>query len=962
MVADTEQGDDVLSFAQKAFQEVTNGPTLKNTETPAMTAAQVLASDSVYRGWVADAVQMSDRLGIDAASMFVNGKHIYVNGDHTQSLVREMHEVQQTFAALLRAGKINKSMDLYDYALSQPGVFHRRNRYVFVNDDSNPLKMIDLTLGDEDAWNEQLFIEKYAEPTAQDATLFVVANFDTLEGVKQAMDAIEAVQEQPNDKDDLRVALIHNGATYAPTGSPRTSLGQFISLLIPCHTAPRIAFWRDLLSGILEGSDFTTAIEAAVRADPEIAWITKEVPEQCKPSQFQHAMRERNAFLRDTLKAKPYETYMILNGRVVGPLKDRFSVADIQTLVSYELQTRLKNVAKRAQDAVNVVSADMISVNNTSPEEEPWFHFQVILDPLSEVAQKWAPMIEVLSKLDRVQIEVLFLPQAVVNKPPKRFYRYVLDAELKFDPIDGQLIPPSATFHGMPESSLLTLGVDVMPAWVVTSKSCIHDMDNLKLESLSGAARQEGVEADFELQHILVEGFARDISLRAPPKGAQFLLGTKTEPHVVDTLVMANMGYFQLKGNPGVWDMSLRPGRTQDIFDIESIGADGWLTGGVKDDKRDVIINNLEGLVLYPRLVRKPGMESANVQDEPTGESGLWNSIKSSIKNLAGKKEVGKKKKAEINIFSVASGHLYERFLSIMILSVMRNTDSRVKFWFIENFLSPSFKDFIPHMAKKYDFDYELVTYKWPHWLRAQTEKQRIIWAYKILFLDVLFPLDLDKVIFVDADQIVRTDMKELVDLDLHGAPYGYTPMCNDRKEMEGFRFWNQGYWKDHLRGKPYHISALYVVDLVRFRQLQAGDQLRNHYHALSSDPNSLANLDQDLPNNMQDRVPIFSLPKEWLWCETWCGDDGLKKAKTIDLCNNPMTKEPKLDRARRQIKEWEEYDDEATQFARDVAGKIRDQRAAAKQTDREKTDQEQERRPASTGHHAEDIPRRDEL
>jgi len=60
---------------------------------------------------------------------------------------------------------------------------------------------------------------------------------------------------------------------------------------------------------------------------------------------------------------------------------------------------------------------------------------------------------------------------------------------------------------------------------------------------------------------------------------------------------------------------------------------------------------------------------------------------------------------------------------------------------------------------------------------RAQTEKQRIIWAYKILFLDVLFPMDLKKVIFVDADQIVRTDLKELVELDLHGAPYGYTPM-----------------------------------------------------------------------------------------------------------------------------------------------------------------------------------------
>lgn len=129
--------------------------------------------------------------------------------------------------------------------------------------------------------------------------------------------------------------------------------------------------------------------------------------------------------------------------------------------------------------------------------------------------------------------------------------------------------------------------------------------------------------------------------------------------------------------------------------------------------------------------------------------------------------------------------------------------------------------------------------------------------------------------------------MKELVDLDLKGAPYGYTPMCQDRKEMEGFRFWNQGYWKDHLREKPYHISALYVIDLVRFRQMQAGDRLRNHYQQLSRDPGSLANLDQDLPNNMQNEVPIFSLPQEWLWCETWCGDEGLAKAKTIDLVSS---------------------------------------------------------------------------
>ncbi|KAK5248350.1 killer toxin resistant protein [Cryomyces antarcticus] len=51
--------------------------------------------------------------------------------------------------------------------------------------------------------------------------------------------------------------------------------------------------------------------------------------------------------------------------------------------------------------------------------------------------------------------------------------------------------------------------------------------------------------------------------------------------------------------------------------------------------------------------------------------------------------------------------------------------------------------------------------------------------------------------------------MYELVTHDLKGAPYGFTPMCDSRTEMEGFRFWKQGYWKNFLRGLPYHISAL---------------------------------------------------------------------------------------------------------------------------------------------------------
>lgn len=151
--------------------------------------------------------------------------------------------------------------------------------------------------------------------------------------------------------------------------------------------------------------------------------------------------------------------------------------------------------------------------------------------------------------------------------------------------------------------------------------------------------------------------------------------------------------------------------------------------------------------------------------------------------------------------------------------------------------------------------------------------------------------------------------MKELNELDLNGAPYAYTPFCDSRTEMEGFRFWKQGYWRSHLMGRRYHISALYVVDLKRFRKIAAGDRLRGQYQALSQDPNSLSNLDQDLPNNMIHQVAIKSLPDEWLWCQTWCSDKSFKKAKVIDLCNNPQTKEAKLTAAERIVPEWKNYD-----------------------------------------------------
>lgn len=646
-----------------------------------------------------------------------------------------------------------------------------------------------------------------------------------------------------------------------------------------------------------------------------------------------------------------------LNGRLLAPIEQHLTCADLESLLEFERRERIAPVTTaitalaledRFSDVLNLAKVTSLvarSLKSDLPEglreaaplirmdrfkiwndthtsiklansDDPTIQIVAVVDPASEIVQQWVPILQTLSQLNGVSVRIFLNPKdRLTELPVKRFFRQVISAEPSFD-ADGALVSPQASFTKIPKDTLFNLGMVVPPSWLVAPKHSIHDLDNIKLASLSDG---DNIDAIYELEHILIEGHARDLTNGPPPRGVQLLLGTEQDPHFTDTIVMSNLGYFQFKANPGYWQISLKPGRSSKIFNIDSVGSHGY-SAQAGDETTSVALLSFQGLTLFPRLSRKPGMEEEDVL-EASGLGGAMDflskgaSFASSALSSLGLKKPSTN--ADINIFSVASGHLYERMLNIMMVSVMKHTKHSVKFWFIEQFLSPSFKTTLPSLAEHYGFDYEMVTYKWPHWLRAQKEKQREIWGYKILFLDVLFPLDLDKVIFVDADQIVRTDMMELNKVDLKGAPYGFTPMCDSRTEMEGFRFWKQGYWDTYLRGKPYHISALYVVDLKRFRQLAAGDRLRQQYQALSADPASLSNLDQDLPNHMQHNLPIHSLPQEWLWCETWCSDESLAKAKTIDLCNNPQTKEPKLDRARRQVPEWTEYDEE-------IAGVIR--------------------------------------
>ena len=170
-------------------------------------------------------------------------------------------------------------------------------------------------------------------------------------------------------------------------------------------------------------------------------------------------------------------------------------------------------------------------------------------------------------------------------------------------------IAPPVTFFDLPASPIFTLGLDIPPAWIVSPKTSPLDLDNLLISSLSGPTS-----ILFELKQLLIEGHAREAS-NAPPRGLQLHL-TQRGLEVSDTLVMANLGYLQFKVTPGVYDLSIRPGRGQEVFELESVGNDGWDSLGVNVTGTEVTLTSFEGMTILPRFVRRPGMETADVLTE----------------------------------------------------------------------------------------------------------------------------------------------------------------------------------------------------------------------------------------------------------------------------------------------------------------------------------------------------------
>ena len=304
----------------------------------------------------------------------------------------------------------------------------------------------------------------------------------------------------------------------------------------------------------------------------------------------------------------------------------------------------------------------------------------------------------------------MIAPRIVVQNdfPISSYYRFVADPSALFNSK-----PPNALFENLPTNHVLTLRMDVPEIWDVQQSKAAHDADNLRCDDprrgcgdyadMIYGVRTTGIEKatiEYGLKSLLFFGQCYDVSKNTPPNGLQLTLNRarSSDIHIksvaeflsdgsqsmsnqlqwfaskdsTDTLVMKTVGYWQLRANPGVWDLRLASkSRGADIFDmvegtITRSGRIQLAKNSTRTNSKTLVMKDFTNQGSLLLVKRKKGFEDASLFDEKD--------------NLHVKQA-----NETVHVFSLATGHAYERLLKIMMLSVTKRTSSPVKFWLFEN-------------------------------------------------------------------------------------------------------------------------------------------------------------------------------------------------------------------------------------------------------------------------------------
>ncbi|XP_068864420.1 UDP-glucose:glycoprotein glucosyltransferase 2 isoform X6 [Aphelocoma coerulescens] len=609
--------------------------------------------------------------------------------------LQRIFDATGSFQRAVFMGLLDDHVNAVDFLMDQNNVVSRINpsilgaerRYIHFRSSSVPFHVEDFsTFSFLDSQDKSAVISdnmKYLTKKDEDAlyavTIWIIADFEKPAGRQLLSNALKSLKtsshtrvgilNNPSSKIKEDNTAIARGILAAFLTQNNNNLKSFLSKLSKEETAKSLAAGTKIVKFLIPGMDGDTFEKKYNTLGLDL-------------------IKTHQLFCQEVLKLLPGQMAVISNGRVLGPLdENEFSPEDFNLLEKITYSTsaekikaivkEMGNSSKSGSDLIMKIDALLSSLPKTEmrqdvellkeqhsvvkvepQENDPFYDVVAIVDPLTREAQKMTQLLIVLRDIINMKLRLFLNCKSKLSEVPlKSFYRFVLEPELTYGINKHLPSEPVAKFLELPESPLLTLNMITPESWLVEAVNSSCDLDNIHLQEIKGA-----VIAEYELEYILLEGHCFDVTTGQPPRGLQFTLGTKKNPVMVDTIVMANLGYFQLKANPGAWTLRLRKGRSEEIYQVFSHeGTDSVA------DLTDVIVvlNNFRSKIIKVQVQKKPDKVNEELlTDGTTEKKGNMESVTRFSEEIP---TDDKEKKSDIlNIFSVASGHLYERFLRLM--------------------------------------------------------------------------------------------------------------------------------------------------------------------------------------------------------------------------------------------------------------------------------------------------------
>ncbi|KAJ1949416.1 killer toxin resistant protein, partial [Linderina pennispora] len=402
--------------------------------------------------------------------VFVNGGAISLSDNYQNALYQAVQMQMWQLAQALRRTDLDPEGNVQDYIYSQPGVMSTRSALIYPSDES-PLRF--LTLGDPavQGWVDSsvpyLSFRKDTDTELQTVTIWVVGDFAYAHARRLATKALQAAA---GDK-RIRVGLVHSpspaaASEYRADGEEDEDQPEGFSTEIPLAVhqlgsvtdvpadvvasfAARLLSSANLDQGILADEQFSAHSDA-------FAEIFEPSDDAADSADVAFAANKAALHALGVPATAAGSGHVVVNGRLLPPISEDmpFTTDTVSALVTYELSERINNVYNAIKDVVPdpssidlpalvmkataILSHGQTLVKVNGIFQRPWsdtrrsigklvrskrdtliqindpatarFRIQAVLDPLSEYAQKWAPVFQALASPPSVSVEVYLNP------------------------------------------------------------------------------------------------------------------------------------------------------------------------------------------------------------------------------------------------------------------------------------------------------------------------------------------------------------------------------------------------------------------------------------------------------------------------------------------------------------------------------------------------------------------------